>query len=309
MRRFGIVEFSTLHASFEDDLAAYAEAGVDGIGICEHKLVEGRANEQLEAVRASGLAVGSAIPTVPSVLPLPLFPGPEDPAERVEAIVAGMRRLAPFEPQGFVCFTGPEGERAPADARRIVVGGLRAVADEGARLGIPVGVEPMSAHTRSEWTIVTSLGEAVQLLEETGVPQLGLTFDTWHLWDTPGLEDELTLHADRIVNVHVNDWRSETRGWADRVLPGEGIIDLQAVLGALEAAGWDGLYELEVFSDDGTFGNHYEDSLWQLAPVELARRARESFSAAFDGSAERQKQVQPAFAVGKNGSSTKGVGS
>jgi sugar phosphate isomerase/epimerase len=302
LRRFGIVEFSTLHASFEDDLMAYAAAGVDGIGICEHKLVEGREREQLEAVRASGLAVGSAIPAVPSVLPLPLFPGPEDPAERVEAIVAGMRRLALFEPQGFVCFTGPEGERTPAEARRIVAEGLRAIEDESAGLGVPVGVEPMSAHTRSEWTIVTSLDETAELLEETGT-ELGITFDTWHLWDTPGLQDELARHGDRIVNVHVNDRRPEASGWSDRVLPGEGIIDLQAVLGALEAAGWDGLYELEVFSDDGTFGNHYEDSLWQLAPVELARRARESFSAALDGSAE--KQVQPAFAVGQNGSTTK----
>ena len=41
-RRFAICEFSTLHGSFEDDLAAYAAAGADGISICELKLVEGR---------------------------------------------------------------------------------------------------------------------------------------------------------------------------------------------------------------------------------------------------------------------------
>jgi sugar phosphate isomerase/epimerase len=56
-----------------------------------------------------------------------------------------------------------------------------------------------------------------------------------------------------------------------------GIIDLQAVLGALEAAGCDGLYELEVFSDDGTFGDDFEDSLWKLPAAELARRGRTSF--------------------------------
>ena len=81
----------------------------------------------------------------------------------------------------------------------------------------------------------------------------------------------------RFVGVHVDDWREPTRGWADRVLPGDGIADLPAVLGALERAGWDGFYDLEIFSDNGTFGTAYPDSLWDVQPEELSRRSRESF--------------------------------
>ena len=54
-------------------------------------------------------------------------------------------------------------------------------------------------------------------------------------------------------------------------------MDLPALLGTLEAAGFDGWYDLEIFSDDGTFGADYPDSLWKLDPLEMLRRAKGGF--------------------------------
>lgn len=276
-RGFAICELSTFPAGFEEDLDAYAAAGADGISIFEGKLVEGREAEQLEAFRRSGLEASAAVTGVPSVLPLPKFPGPADPEQRVEAIVAGMRRLAPFEPSAFVCPTGPAGERTGDEARREVVEGMRLVGEEGQRLGIPVGLEPMSSYEQEDWTLVTTLGDAADLVDEIGAG-VGLVFDTWHLWDTPAVADEIARYGDRFVAVQVNDWRSPTRSWCDRVLPGDGIIDLAALLDAVERTGWSGFYDLEVFSDDGTFGDDFEDSLWRLPARELARRGRTRFT-------------------------------
>ena len=279
---FAVCEFTTLNASFEADLAAYAAAGADGIAICELKLEAGREDEQLAAFRASGLTATSCVPAVPSLLPLPLLPGPDGPEERVEAIRAGIRRLAPFEPTALVCLTGPAGELGEDEARRVVIEGLRAVAEEAARHGIPVALEPMSAHFRDDWTLITTLQEAVDLADEAGVANIGLVFDTWHLWDTPDLYAELERHSERIACVHVNDWREPTRSWCDRVLPGDGVADLPAMLRALHEAGWRGSYDLEVFSDDGAFGSAYEDSLWREDPGDVARRGREAFRQLWD---------------------------
>lgn len=274
---FAVCEFTTLPASFEEDLAAYVEAGADGIGICEIKLAEGREAEQLASFRASGLTATSCVPAVPSILPLPHLPGPGRPEERVEALRAGIRRVAPFGPTAVVCLTGPAGELGDDEARRAVVEGLRAVAEEAGRAGIPVGLEPMSANYQDGWTTIATLAEAAQLCEEVGAPNVGITFDTWHLWDTPDLLGEIERHADRIVAVHVNDWREGTRGWCDRVLPGDGVADLPAMLRALHKAGWRGPYELEVFSDDGAFGSAYPDSLWAQDPADVVRRGRDAF--------------------------------
>lgn len=280
--RFGICEFTTLPATFEEDLAAYRAAGADAIGICEIKLEAGREAEQLAAFRASGLAASACVPAVPSILPLPMMEGPEQPQERVEAYRAGLRRLAPFQPAAAVCLTGPAGERPEDEARRIVIEGLRAIAEEAERLGVAVGLEPISPSARGEFTVISTLGEAAALLDEVGSDALGITFDTWHLWDSPKLEEEIAAYGDRIVAVHVADWRRPTRGWCDRALPGEGAIDFGPLVRALEKAGWEGVYDLEIFSDNGAFGARYEDSLWLLPTGELARRGRESFQSVWE---------------------------
>ncbi len=275
--RFGICQLTTLPATFEEDLAAYRQAGADAVGVCEIKLIPGREREQLAALRESGMAAGACIPAVPSILPLPPMPGPEEPEQRVEALCAGLRRLAPFQPAAVVCLTGPAGERSFEEARRLVVEGLGQVADEAEQLGLRVGLEPISPYARSELTVITTLAEAASFADEVGSPALGLTFDTWNLWDSPGVEEDIARHGHRIVAVHVADWRQPTRSWCDRALPGQGIADLGTLLRALDAAGWEGSYDLEIFSDDGTFGRRYEDSLWTLPAEELARRGRASF--------------------------------
>jgi sugar phosphate isomerase/epimerase len=248
---------------------AYAAAGADGIGIWELKLEDD--GEALDALDASGLGRASAVPAIPSILPLPLMEGPEDPRERIDAICASVHRLAKFDPGGIVCLTGP------GDDRETIVEGLRTIGDEAQRAGVRIGVEPINRVGGEDWTMISSLGDAVELLDDADHPVLGIQFDTWHVWNTPNVVDEIAQHAGRFVGVHLADWRDPTRKWADRVLPGEGVADLPRLLGALEAAGWDGYYDVEIFSDNGAFGDAWPDSLWDVPPEELARRAKESF--------------------------------
>ena len=77
--------------------------------------------------------------------------------------------------------------------------------------------------------------------------------------------------------VHVCDVRSPTRSWADRALPGDGIADVGRILRLLDDAGYDGLYDVEVFSDDGTFGTAHPDSLWAQPCEDVIERVRASF--------------------------------
>jgi sugar phosphate isomerase/epimerase len=274
MPRFAISQITTLPASFEDDLRAYREAGAEGIGIWEIKLREGEEEAQVAALRESGLASTAAIPAVPSIAPLPI-PGPDDPAERVDAYCAGLRRLAPFEPTAVVLLTGP-GER------EVVVGGLRTIAAEARMLGLTIALEPYSRFEGEQWTIVNTLAEGAELIDEAGVADsVGLLFDTWHLWDSE-LEADLDAHAHRIVGVHVCDVRDPTRSFADRLLPGDGVAEIPRILGLVDRAGWDGFYELEIFSDNGAFGHAHPDSLWDVPADELARRGREAFLACWE---------------------------
>ena len=276
--RFSVSQVSTLAASFADDVRAYARAGLDGLGVWELKLGDGPDDEALELFEASGLGSTSAVPDVPSILPLPLLPGPDDPRARIDSICASVHRLAAFRPSGVVCITGPAEGLDPDTARGLVVDGLREITAEAELAGVRMALEPFQREGLEEWSLVNTIGEAVELIEETGSPALGIQFDVWHLWNTPDLFEEIEREVHRFVGVHVNDRREPTRSWADRVLPGEGIAGVPAILGALERAGWDGCYDLEIFSDNGAFGTAYPDSLWDLDAAELVRRASESFT-------------------------------
>jgi sugar phosphate isomerase/epimerase len=268
--RFSISTITTFPASLEEDLRAYRAAGTEGIGIWEIHLEEGREDEQLDALRASGLESTNAVPAIPSIAPIPI-PGPEDPAQRVKAYCAGLRRLAPFRPSAVVLLTG-------AGPRGTIVDGLRRIAAEARELGLRIGLEPYSRHDGEFWTIVHTIPEAVDLIDEAGVADdVGIMFDVWHLWDERGLEEHIESEIGRIAGVHVNDVREPTRSFADRVLPGEGVANVPRILAALNSAGWNGFYDLEVFSDNGVFGNAFPDSLWDVPCAELARRGREAF--------------------------------
>ena len=249
--KLSISEITTVGQSFADDLDAYRAAGADGIGIWEMKLED----DSLERFRASGLGAAAVVPAVPSILALPLMEGPADPAERVEAIRAGIRRVAPFEPECVLFLTGP------GDDREAIVEGIRAIADEGRAQGVPVALEPIQREFAHFWTVVSSLAEAQALVHESGA-EVGLMFDTWNLWNEPLAEIE--AHRDRISGLHLADWREPTRNTNDRVLPGDGVVAFPPILDALR---WDGFYDLEIFSDAELDG-----SLWREDPRELAAR-------------------------------------
>jgi sugar phosphate isomerase/epimerase len=138
--RVSVSQISTLHASFEDDLQAYADAGLDGIGIWELKLGEGPDDAALAAFASSALASASAVPAIPSILPLPLLGGPDDPAERIDAYLRSLHRLAPFAPSGVVCLTGTGQGRDADEARAIVVDGLRQLGAEAVSLGLKIAI-------------------------------------------------------------------------------------------------------------------------------------------------------------------------
>jgi sugar phosphate isomerase/epimerase len=253
--KLSISQITTVTQSFSDDLDAYRAAGAHGVGIWEMKLTE----DSLEHFRASGLGAAAAVPAVPSILPLPLMEGPEDPAERVEAIRSGICRLAPFEPECVLFLTGP------GDHHSAVLEGIRAIADEGRAQGVRVALEPIQRDFMGFWSTVGSLGEAAALVDEAGA-DVGVMYDSWHLWREP--LEEIERHRERICGVHLADWREPTRNTNDRVLPGDGAIAFGPIVEALR---WDGFYDLEIFSDAELPG-----SLWQEEPRSLARRGVEA---------------------------------
>jgi len=265
--RLSLSEISTIGASFRDDLRAYAAAGFDGIGIWEMKL--GDDDADLGAFRESGLRATNCVPLVPSILPNTVIEGPLDVEERIESLCASMARFARYEPESVLCLTGPAGELEEAEARRLVSDGLRRIAAAAAAAGVRLGLEPIHASDRDALTLVTTIPEALALLAEAGLPDVGIMVDLWHVGDTPTIERDLRDHVDRITGVHVADWHPPPR--TDRALPGEGVSRTRELVTILADAGFRGSWDVEIFGDP-----KQPDSIWSLPVDEAARRAYEA---------------------------------
>jgi sugar phosphate isomerase/epimerase len=255
-------EISTVGASFEEDVRAYAAAGFDGIGIWEMKLGDDEAAD-LAALRSSGLRVTNCVPNVPSILPNAVIDGPDDVDARIESMCASVHRLARFDPDCVLCLTGSAGGRDEAEARRLVIEGLRQVAAAADHADVRLGLEPIHASQRDQLTLITTIPEALELLDEAGLPNVGVMVDLWHVAETPEIDRHLAENVGRITGVHVAEHHPGNR--EDRDLPGARCTELIQVL---RNAGWRGAWDVEIFGDP-----QRPDSLWALDVDEAARRA------------------------------------
>jgi sugar phosphate isomerase/epimerase len=281
--KFSVSEITTFHQSFDEDLASYTEAGVDGIGVWEFKLPGGDDAESLAKLKDSGLKATTMIPGTLSIYPVP-FPGPSDPAERTAELCAAIRRFAPFEPEVVLVLPGaPPADVDPDEARRVMVEGFRKAASVAAEHGLTLGMEPLHREIYGTWTTVYTIPETIALMDEIGEPNVQLLYDVYHLHDTEDVLAHTVKHGARISpSIHICDWRRETRNDFDRVLPGDGIIDLPGIFGALDAVAEPHWVDLEIFSDDGSFTDlDFEDSLWKQKPAEVLARARAGFDEAW----------------------------
>lgn len=220
-------------------------------------------------MRAGGLRATNCVPLVPSILPNAVIEGPEDVEERIESICASVRRFARYVPDCVLCLTGPTGARTETDSRGLVVEGLRRVAAAAAEVGVRLGLEPIHVSQREQLTLITTIPETLDLLEEADLPNVGIMVDLWHLAATDDVERHLTENVDRITGVHVAE---HVPGREDRDLPRGRCAELMRVL---HDAGWRGGWDVEIFGDP-----ERDDSLWSLPVDEAAGRAYAAVRAA-----------------------------
>jgi sugar phosphate isomerase/epimerase len=170
-----------------------------------------------------------------------------------------MERLALYQPESVLCLTGP-GDRP--EEWNLVVDGLKEVAEAARAAGVTLGLEPCHPAQRDSVSFVTSVSEALGLLDVADLMGVGLMADTYNLWhESP---ESLAKVADRVTGLHVADVPLEADR-TDRVLPGEGGQRSVALVRALVDEGWDGFLDVEIFSTPERF--------WGLSVDEAARRA------------------------------------
>jgi sugar phosphate isomerase/epimerase len=118
---------------------------------------------------------------------------------------------------------------------------------------MPLAIEPLHPMYAADRACVNTLEQALDIcdaLDPTASGELGVAVDLYHTWWDPKLQEQIhRAGARRLLAFHVCDWLTPTTDLLlDRGMMGDGVIDLRKIRGWVEAAGYAGFSEVEIFS-------------------------------------------------------------
>jgi sugar phosphate isomerase/epimerase len=239
-------------ASIGETIEAIARAGFGGIAPWRRE-VEGQDVKAIAShVRDAGL-------TVTGYCRSPYIPA-QTRAEWQANVEANKRAIDDAATLGAACFVMvvgslPKGSRDIEGARTQVREATEFLLEHGKKAGVRIGLEPLHPVYAADRSCLTLLSEALDwcdaIEDATTEPWLGTVIDVYHVWWDPNLARDIARAgaAKRIFGFHVCDWLVPTEDVLnDRGMMGDGIIDVPAIRRMIEAAGYRGAIECEIFS-------------------------------------------------------------
>jgi sugar phosphate isomerase/epimerase len=230
----------------EEAAKNFAAAGVKGITVWRDTL-EGK------NVKQTGQLLRDYDLTIVSVCRGGFFAS-KDLSKRRAAIDDNRRAINEAAELGtsmIVLVCGADPYQSLEDSRRQIRDGIAAVLPDAQSAGIKLAIEPlhpMYADTRSA---INTLAQANEMAEELNSPWVGVAVDVYHVWWDPLLESEIKRCGENrhLMAFHICDWKLPTTDFLlDRGIMGEGCIPVKKIRSWVEATGFKGFNEVEIFS-------------------------------------------------------------
>lgn len=239
---------STKPWAIEESAKNFAAAGVKGITVWRDALAGRNIKHTGAMLRDHDLSIvslcrGGFFPSI-------------DPAKRQAALDDNRKAIEEAYELGtklIVLVCGADPGQSLEDSRQQIQDGIESLLPEASAAGVQLAIEPlhpMYADTRSA---INTLGQANDMCEAIKSPWVGVAVDVYHLWWDPNLEQEIKRCGEnnQLLAFHICDWKSPTVDMLnDRGLMGEGCIPLKKIRSWVEATGFNGFREVEIFSTE-----------------------------------------------------------
>lgn len=137
-------------------------------------------------------------------------------------------------------------------ARQMVSEGIAAMLPHARASGVRIAIEPLHPMYAADRACVNTIDQALDICETLG-ETVGVAIDVYHVWWDPNLARAIARagRMKRIFAHHICDWLVPTKDMLlDRGMMGDGVIDLPGIRAMIEAAGFFGPQEVEIFSQD-----------------------------------------------------------
>lgn len=243
--------------SLEQAVRNCSRSGIPFIGAWRHKLggdvAKASAMIRSEGLRVSSLCRGGWFSA----------PTAEERRKRVEDNRVAIEEAALLDAPVLVIVSGPANGQTLSDARATVLDGLLEVLPDAEKAGVILGVEPLHPMYAAERSVVVTLKQATDIVEQLSSAAAGVVVDVFHVWWDPDVTHQIERANGKIAGFHVSDWPVPLPGiLMGRGMMGDGIIELRKLREAVDAAGYDGPIEVEIFNEE--IWKNADDGLLEL---------------------------------------------
>ncbi|MET9457178.1 sugar phosphate isomerase/epimerase family protein [Streptomyces canus] len=250
LSRFSINQMTVKQLSLPELVDACRELGIGNVGLWREPVQSYGVEATAKLVRDAGLTV--------TTLCRGGFFTAIDPDERAAALDDNRRAVdeaATLGTDTLVLVSGglPAGSKDLHGARERIADALSVLGPYAEEHGVKLAIEPLHPMYASDRCVVSTLTQALDLAERFPAQQVGVTVDTYHIWwdDNAPAQIARAGVGDRIHTFQLADW---TTPLPEGVLNGrgqigDGAIDMREWQRYVEAAGYTGAIEVELFND------------------------------------------------------------
>jgi sugar phosphate isomerase/epimerase len=245
MDRLSLNQITTRAWPLPDAVDGCAAAGLRWIGLWREQVAEVGVDETARLVRRHGLAVSSLCRGGFFTGAGPDGPTGDGVADTKAAIDEAARLGAPV----LVLVVGGVADGDLGASRRRVADAVEQLVPMALDRGVRLGLEPLHPMQCAERSVLSTLRQALELAAPYPPEAVGVVVDEFHVWWDPAVEDSIAAAAGRIASYQVCDQLVPLPDpLLGRGLPGTGVIDHRHLRSCVEAAGYDGPIEVEIFN-------------------------------------------------------------
>jgi sugar phosphate isomerase/epimerase len=260
--RFSINQMTVKQLTLPELTEACGALGIDGVGLWRQPVQAYGVDAAAKLVRDAGL-------TVTSLCRGGFFTA-TDPVERARALAdnrTAIEEAAALGTDTLILVSGglPPGSRDLPAARERIADALSVLAPYAGERGVRLAIEPLHPMFASDRCVVSTLTQALDLAERFPSDQVGVAVDTYHIWwdDTAPSAVARAGASGRIHAFQLADWITPLPSGVlhGRGQLGDGAVDLREWRERVDAAGYGGPIEVELFNE----------GLWGRDGVEVLR--------------------------------------
>jgi sugar phosphate isomerase/epimerase len=262
LSRLAISQMTTIRWSLLDDVVHFRAEGVDAIGVWRRKVAEFGDERAIDLIRESGLTVAS----VSSAGGFTGYGGHSF-MSSIEDALDALRLSGDLQAGSLVVVSGPRAGHTWNHARRLLCDALAKLGDAAARVNVPLALQPRHPCSATDWSYLTTLDATLEVLNDLQHPFVGLAFDVFQMSNEPDLANRVSDALPWIKTVQLSDGTASPVSDHDRLLPGEGTLPLPRIVGELESGGYQGFYNIELWSE----------AVWKQDYLQVLKRCRDAF--------------------------------